>query len=64
MRRSPVPSPKPPQTFVAAQAALAVAAAARRTRSMPHAPPVSAKHCSAVPTSSAVMRARPTGASD
>eukprot|EP00969_Alexandrium_andersonii_P304440 13457441-Alexandrium_andersonii.AAC.1 len=61
MSRSPAPSPRSPETSDAAKAVLARAEAARRTRSTSHAPPVSTKHCSAVPTISAVTRARPTG---
>eukprot|EP00969_Alexandrium_andersonii_P043418 1903758-Alexandrium_andersonii.AAC.1 len=61
MRRSPAPSPRLPQTSVAMKAALAIAAAARQTRSTSHAPPAMTKHCSAESTLSAVMRARPTG---
>eukprot|EP00969_Alexandrium_andersonii_P051853 2277533-Alexandrium_andersonii.AAC.1 len=64
MRRPPAPSPKSPQTSIAAKAARTMAAAARRTRWTPRAPPVSTKHCSAVSTSSAATRARPTGSSD
>eukprot|EP00969_Alexandrium_andersonii_P218098 9632785-Alexandrium_andersonii.AAC.1 len=64
MRRSPAPSPRLPKTSVAAKAVLAIAAAARQTRSTSQAPPARTKHCSAESTLSAAMRARPTGSVD